>query len=384
LRVDSLNGNDGTGIKNGLPFLTITAALTAAVAGDTVFISPGTYAESITIPTSVSVVGFSSANVLIQKLLVTANTDMVTMGISSRLENVTVNVTSATVSLTVKAIVFPSTTATNASVINCIISASNTNTGAGTIYGVHSSGTGVAPIQFTNIKGCDISVSGAVTTNGRAVLVNTSANTLRIRECTIVCNGTTANGTYIAAESNIASSELNISNSSLSGTGGATRGDISQTIGTISLTNCSLINNTSSSLPFTIISPHSIISFGVSGAVGSITSGVPVFAVPGISTTSTNEVQMASPINMIIKNMYAKSRVNIATQALIITLRRAVTNVAGTATAITATMAIGTSTASDTTHTISVAAGDLLSVALTVASTNSTSAADIVITFECI
>ncbi len=50
------NGNDGTGVRADLskPFLTITAALTAALAGDLVFVWPGTYAESLLLKNGVN------------------------------------------------------------------------------------------------------------------------------------------------------------------------------------------------------------------------------------------------------------------------------------------------------------------------------------------
>ena len=59
LRVDSIYGNDSTGTLGGPPFKTINAALSAASSGNVVWIFPGTYNESITIPTGVSVIGLT-------------------------------------------------------------------------------------------------------------------------------------------------------------------------------------------------------------------------------------------------------------------------------------------------------------------------------------
>ena len=57
--VDDVNGDDVTGTSGrfDLPFLTIGAALTAASSGDSVFVRPGSYAESITVPSGVSLIG---------------------------------------------------------------------------------------------------------------------------------------------------------------------------------------------------------------------------------------------------------------------------------------------------------------------------------------
>lgn len=64
--VDQVNGNNSTASVGGLPFLTITAALAAVTSGQQVYILPGTYNESITIPSGVGVRGMSVKTVIIQ------------------------------------------------------------------------------------------------------------------------------------------------------------------------------------------------------------------------------------------------------------------------------------------------------------------------------
>lgn len=50
--VDAAGGSDALGIRGSAstPFLTVQAALTAAVAGDTIYIGPGTYTEALVMP----------------------------------------------------------------------------------------------------------------------------------------------------------------------------------------------------------------------------------------------------------------------------------------------------------------------------------------------
>ena len=57
LWVDSVNGNDGAALpeRQDLQYLTISAALGASAAGDTVTVRPGVYVESIVIPAGVSI-----------------------------------------------------------------------------------------------------------------------------------------------------------------------------------------------------------------------------------------------------------------------------------------------------------------------------------------
>jgi len=58
LFVNVTTGNNATGTRGtGLPYQTVTAALAAASEGDTIYIAPGTYAESITLSKGVNIVG---------------------------------------------------------------------------------------------------------------------------------------------------------------------------------------------------------------------------------------------------------------------------------------------------------------------------------------
>ena len=58
LYVNTTNGNDATGQRGTTKaFLTITAALAAAQNGDTVFLSPGTFTENVTLTKGVNLVG---------------------------------------------------------------------------------------------------------------------------------------------------------------------------------------------------------------------------------------------------------------------------------------------------------------------------------------
>jgi len=95
IKVDVVYGDDATGVRNGLPFATVSAALHVAKSGDVVMVSPGTYNETITIPTGVIVRGISPSTCIIQKTNVTSSTDVVTMGENSNLENIKVNLTSS-------------------------------------------------------------------------------------------------------------------------------------------------------------------------------------------------------------------------------------------------------------------------------------------------
>ena len=58
LFVNTTTGNNATGTRGtGLPYQTVTAALAAASEGDTLYIAPGSYSESITLGKGVNIVG---------------------------------------------------------------------------------------------------------------------------------------------------------------------------------------------------------------------------------------------------------------------------------------------------------------------------------------
>jgi hypothetical protein len=58
--VDKIYGSDTLGQRNGRPFLTIGAALAVAQGTDVVYVYPGFYNESVTIPSGVELAGISS------------------------------------------------------------------------------------------------------------------------------------------------------------------------------------------------------------------------------------------------------------------------------------------------------------------------------------
>jgi hypothetical protein len=87
LWVDKVFGNDGTAVsdRQDLPWLTVGAALTAAVTGDTVRVRGGTYTESgLTVPAGVACVGDGLLNTIVGDASATA--DIFTLAAGSLLQ----------------------------------------------------------------------------------------------------------------------------------------------------------------------------------------------------------------------------------------------------------------------------------------------------------
>lgn len=244
IRVDSVLGNDSTGNRNTQPFLTISAALSAAQSGDVVLVLPGTYSESFTIPSGVAVRGVNAKAVTISKS-VSSGTDLVTMGENSTLENVTLSLTSSS-HVQLRGIVFPGTTSATAQVNNVTLTVDNSGAGAGTsnVYGINSTGTGSPAPETYAVRNSAIFVRSAGLGSKRGILVN-AANRMNVSS-TGVSVTNSGGGSSIALEANHTSALLYARSSSANG-GTA---DISQTAGTLVVSKTILINGTANSLGF--------------------------------------------------------------------------------------------------------------------------------------
>lgn len=154
--VDSVNGNDGTGIRGRLskPFLTIQAAINAAVAGDTVFVLPGTYVEQIVCKDDVSVLGIdrrrcvlSYSGALSVTIITMARRHLVT-NFDLQL-NPTAGVTTG--------ILFPGLTNADSAIVRVNINANVT----GDVTGASITGTAISTGTRAAIRECNMVGSGS-------------------------------------------------------------------------------------------------------------------------------------------------------------------------------------------------------------------------------
>jgi len=209
--VDAVYGNDYTASVGGSSFRTINAAVSAISSGQTVYILPGTYNLSygITIPNGSSIRGMSNQTCIIQMTNVVSDTTLVTMGTNTRLEDVTLNLTS-TGHYTLIGITFPGTTSTNAKLRTCVLNVNNSTASTGgtsNVYGVLCNGTGnltSGSFSFNSLKGSTINVYSNGGGNKRGVLVS-NTNIVTTRDLNIYVaqpTDTTSTGSYVGIETN--------------------------------------------------------------------------------------------------------------------------------------------------------------------------------------
>lgn len=175
--VDAVNGNDGTASVNGLPFLTVNAAVTAiGLLGSpgTVWILPGTYnVTPFTIPAGCALRGMNTQTCVIRIANAAVNTTLVTMGDNTRIEDLSLSLASSnTVDLT--GVEFPGTTAQTAKIRTCVITVNNAGVAVAAttnVYGIRLSGSNPATsrsFSFNFIRGTTVNVlsNGAGNTVG--------------------------------------------------------------------------------------------------------------------------------------------------------------------------------------------------------------------------
>jgi hypothetical protein len=146
---------------------------------------------------------------IIQLLNVTANTTLVTMGTQTRLEDVTLVLTSSA-HWTLKGIVFPGDTTVTSKLRTAVVSVNNStanSTGSSTVIGVECNGTGTlstSSFSFNCIKGSTINVYSNGAGIKRGILVS-NTNIVTTRDTNIYVarpTNTTSLGSYVGVETN--------------------------------------------------------------------------------------------------------------------------------------------------------------------------------------
>lgn len=300
LTVDAVYGNDTTAAASpySLPFLTIQAALNAATSGQNVIVRAGTYNETLTIPSGVSLTGEGPQAVVIQKLNVVANTTLITMGVNSRVENFTANLSSsAAVNLT--GVLFPDLTSTNAKLRNSIWTITSTNAGANTIIGVSSPFTSTAPtttyVSANAIQRSTINVISASTGTTRGILVS-GANRFSVRDIVVYARGAGTN--IVGVETTNANAYAEVKTSSVFGT----LYDINRTAGNLVIGAVDLVNNTANGNSFTLSNEAPNLIFGSYGNFSATTTYYLLPGIVAVGSLPASAVALPKATNTILFN----------------------------------------------------------------------------------
>jgi len=288
--VDKINGTN-TGTIDGNAVQDIETAIAKVVAsgksGITIWVMPGTYTLSagITIPASTTLRGVTLQGCIIEMLNVVADTTLITMGSSSRLEDFTINLSSSSdVNLT--GILFPNQTSTTAKIRVCLLNVTSTvNSLTKTVCGILGNGTTTNPstILSTNaVQRMTTNVTSSTTSTTTGIIRGwyfTGALQFSVRDTVTFANGNIISGTPVNAigiETTNTDSLILVKASTISGTLQDIKQPIYNSGNPISISNkgiqlCAsdLINSNAGSTSFTtnIETPDMI--FSTFGNIGS-------------------------------------------------------------------------------------------------------------------
>ena len=235
--VDQVNGNDATGAVNGPPFLTVNAAMTYLAAlvlpagGVTVWILPGTYALTggLTIPNTCALRGLNTQTTRLTWAASApgATATMLTMGENTRVEDLSLTLTSTDATTNLVGIALPGTTSVTSKLRTSVVTVDNSGLAVGTttnVYGVLCSGAGVlgpATFSFNMLKGSTINVRSNGAGNKFGIYMpSTSASEISTRDMNIyIAAPTTATSTglYVGIYTDNLNSQVQLRTTSVAG-----------------------------------------------------------------------------------------------------------------------------------------------------------------------
>jgi hypothetical protein len=187
----------------------VNAAVTDATSGTTIWVHPGTYnlTAGITLPAGVALRGQNTQTTTIQMLGVTADTTLLTMGENTRVEDLTLKLTSSS-HYTLKGILFSGTTAATAKLRTSVLTVDNSAASSGgtsIVSGVEAAGTGTlsaSSFSFNSLKGSTINVYSNGGGPKRGIRV-TNTNVISARDLNIYVaqpTSTASTGSYVGVE----------------------------------------------------------------------------------------------------------------------------------------------------------------------------------------
>jgi len=329
LYVDSVFGNDSTAMPErfDLPYLTISAANSAASFGDAILVRPGTYlmTTEITLGAGVSIEGQSLQQSVVRVTtggIVSSPFTLFTMSNSSSINNLTIEIFSNLNAATITGVLFPGTTTLTASLSNTSITIDNSassNTSAN-LSGILVQSSGTPERNFVNADNCTVLINGRGSGTKRALLQNTSAGRFIVQngEYAAVEIATTVGSSYGACETNVTGGILSLRGCVCRGVGnGSTFFDVSQTVtgptgSTLEVLNgVALVNANANGLQFTTVVGSGSVVLPIGTYTAALTtSATNRFFYWGTSTVLTNaspnSVQWAVTRPVIMQNLRMK------------------------------------------------------------------------------
>lgn len=389
--VDQINGNDATGTVNGLPFQTVNAAMTYLAAlvlpagGVTVWILPGSYAltSGITIPATCSLRGLSTQTTRLNwaASVPGGTATLLTMSDNTRLEDLTLTLSSTNATTNLLGVSLPGTSADTAKLRTMVLNVNNAGVATGSttnVYGIRDGGAGpLLPYDFALnfTRGCTVNVYSNGGGNKRAILVD-GANTLSLRDTNFYVAAPTdplSTGSYVGAECNNNLGQAAFRSCSISGpttAGGYTGSDVLQTLPVTRDTygisigpGTDLIHRTSGGKPFALTTTPAILAYSINATL----QAAPRYFWPGVLPTGGDSTEVFFRFDRIV--LLQGMSINMRTPPgvgnnVVFTIRKSATGVPGSGIATTMTITISdlATAGVNLTDAVTVGAGEYISL----------------------
>jgi hypothetical protein len=324
---------------------------------------------------------------------VTANTTLITMGENTRVEDLTLKLTSSG-HYTLKGLVFPGNTNVTAKLRTAVLSVNNSaanDSGTSEVYGVEATGSGTlgpASFSFNSLKGSTINVNSNGLGKKRGVYI-TGAAVITTRDLNIYVAAprqTTSTGSYVGIETNNSSGQIQCRSTTIGSpltTGSFTSSDILQTTGSIQMgPGTDLVNKTAGGQNFTTYVYPTTLFYAV---IGDLANGPSAgYLAPGAIIASSGAYPIPTIINYSIQQkaimigLYVKASTGPGTtggiQTTTITIYKN-----GSATAFTLTLTGTDTSATYYTTSVDFAQYDNLAAYVTYTGNNQNTTHDLVV-----
>lgn len=389
--VDQINGNDATGAVNGKPFLTVNAAMTymaglvLPAGGVTCWIMPGTYAltSGITVPATCSLRGLSVQTTRLNwaASVPGGTATLLTMNDNTRLEDLTLNLTSTNVTTNLVGVALPGTSADTAKLRTMVLNVNNAGVATGSttnVYGILDSGTGpLLPYDFALnfTRGCTVNVYSNGGGNKRAILVS-GANTVSLRDTNFYVAAPTdplSTGSYVGAECTNNLGQAAFRSCSISGpttAGGYTGSDVLQTLPVARDTygisigpGTDLIHRTTGGTPFALTTTPTVIAYAINATL----QAAPRYLWPGVLATGGDSTEVFFRFDRLVLLQGMSVNMRTAPGAghnVVFTIQKSTTGVPGSGVATTMTVTVSdlNTTGINLTSAVTVNAGEYISL----------------------
>lgn len=229
----AIGNNTNSGLSANLPKLTLSAAITAASAGDVIYVDTGTWiVQNLDINKSVTIIGAGTGNTLFDGGNTQSNFATISVN-NVKISNIQFFSYESALGNT-SSIITVNTNITGIVISNILISKNGNHSGVGQSLVLQSGSEVTYNNSFTK---CNGDVGG----NGGGIIVNSA--TLTVNNC-VFFNNTFTNGDGGAIQIN-GTSNVTINNSTFSDNKGQSGGAIAQRGGTLTVTGSCFTNNES-------------------------------------------------------------------------------------------------------------------------------------------